>query len=252
MYKCDICGRELKKKISLYGYCLCSKHMHQLLKYGKFLDNIQRTNSDLNDYTINYDTNTVTFNLYNQKNVKNGEFIIDFDDIEKVKYHKWRISHDHVVTGLPSKGTQKDLSWIIIGITREQIDSGYVVDHTNCNAFDNRKCNLRICTQGQNVLNKSYMKRNTSNFIGVRYDKYHDRYDSEIRLQEKRCHLGYEKELKNAVYKRYYAEKLLFKEFANKEEQVRKYEYTLDLPQAKKQELRTIVEEKLKSKGLWQ
>ena len=52
--------------------------------------------------------------------------------------------------------------------------------------------------------------------------------------------------------KRYYAEKLLFKEFANKEEQVRKYEYTLDLPQAKKQELRTIVEEKLKSKGLWQ
>ena len=62
MYKCDICGRELKKKISLYGYCLCSKHMHQLLKYGKFLDNIQRTDSDLTDYTINYDTNTVTFN----------------------------------------------------------------------------------------------------------------------------------------------------------------------------------------------
>ena len=252
MLKCDVCGRELKKKISLYGYCLCSKHMHQLLKYGKFLDNIQRTTSDLNDYKINYDTNTVIFNVYNQKNVKNGEFIVDLDDIEKVKYHKWRLSHGHVVTGLPSKKTLKDLSWFIVDITREQINDGYVVDHINGNAFDNRKCNLRICTQVQNTLNKSYMKRNTLNFIGVSYSKEHDRYDPEIRCSWKRCHLGYSKELKEAVYKRYYAEKLVFKEFANKEEQARKYEYTLDLPQAKKQELRTIVEEKLKSKGLWQ
>ena len=137
-------------------------------------------------------------------------------------------------------------------ITREQIDNGYVVDHINCNAFDNRKCNLRICTQGENTLNKSYMKRNSSNYIGVRYDKYHDRYDSEIRLQEKRCHLGYEKELKNAVYKRYYAEKLLFKEFANKEEQEKKYSFISDLPQYEKIKLQGIVEDKLKSKGLWQ
>lgn len=252
MFKCDVCGRELKKKISLYGYCLCSKHMHQLLKYGKFLDNIQRTNSDLNDYKINYDTNTVIFNVYNQKNVKNGEFIIDIDDIEKVKYHKWRLSHSHVVTGLPSKGTQKDLSWFIVGITKHQIECGYVVDHVNGNAFDNRRCNLRICKQSKNVLNKSFMSTNTSGYIGVRYDSAHDRYDPEIRCNNKRCHLGYVKSLQEAVYKRYYAEKLLFKEFANREEQQKKYEYTLDLPQSKKQELRIIVEEKLKSKGLWQ
>ena len=82
-YKCDVCGRKLKKKISMYGYTLCSKHMHQIFKYGKFLDNIQRTNADLNDYVIKGDV--AIFNLYNQKNVKNGEFIIDAEDIEKVK-----------------------------------------------------------------------------------------------------------------------------------------------------------------------
>ena len=50
MFKCEICGREIFKKNRLGGYTLCSKHMHQLLKYGKFLDNIQRTSKDLNDF----------------------------------------------------------------------------------------------------------------------------------------------------------------------------------------------------------
>ena len=41
--------------------------MHQLLKHGKFLDNIQRTNNDLNDYVISEDGKVVIFNLYNQR-----------------------------------------------------------------------------------------------------------------------------------------------------------------------------------------
>ena len=67
MYYCDVCNRKVSNKIIRQGHILCSKHMHQLHKYGKFLDNIQRTNNDLNDYTIDYKNNTVTFNLYNQK-----------------------------------------------------------------------------------------------------------------------------------------------------------------------------------------
>ena len=80
MYKCEICGRKTLKKIQLGGYILCSKHMHQLHKYGKFLDNIPRTNNDLNDYIIDKKNNITTFSLYNQKNIKNGEFIIDLED----------------------------------------------------------------------------------------------------------------------------------------------------------------------------
>ena len=107
MYNCEICGREIFKKNRIGGYTVCSKHMHQYYKYGKFLDNNPRTNNDKNDYKI--DGDIAIFNLYNQKNEKISEFIIDKEDIEKVKYHKWRISHKHVITGLPSKGTQKDL-----------------------------------------------------------------------------------------------------------------------------------------------
>ena len=49
MYYCEICGREMFKKHSLQGFkCLCSKHMHQLHKFGKFLDSNPRTQKDLN------------------------------------------------------------------------------------------------------------------------------------------------------------------------------------------------------------
>ena len=247
MYECEICGRKVNKKIRMCGYTLCYKHMHQLHKYGKFLDNIPRTNSDLNDYVVS--DGVAYFNLYNQKNEKIATFIIDVCDIQKVKYHKWRLSHGHVVTGLPSKGQQRDLSHVVLDI---QKDDSVVVDHINGDTLDNTRCNLRICSQGENVLNKRFMSNNTSGFIGVSYKKDRDRYDPEIRFGYTRCHLGMTKTIEEAVYKRYIAEQLLFGEYANYEEQKRKFEFTKNLPQELKDTLYNVVIEKLKNKNLWQ
>ena len=247
MYECEICGRKVNKKIRMGGYTLCYKHMHQLHKYGKFLDNIPRTNSDLNDYVVS--DGIAYFNLYNQKNEKIATFIIDVCDIQKVKYHKWRLSHGHVVTGLPSKGQQRDLSHIVLDIPK---DDYVVVDHINGDPLDNTRGNLRICSQGENVLNKRFMSNNTSGFIGVSYKKDRDRYDPEIRFGYTRCHLGMTKTIEEAVYKRYIAEQLLFGEYANCEEQKRKFEFTKNLPQELKDTLYNVVIEKLKNKNLWQ
>ena len=247
MYECEICGRKVNKKIRMGGYTLCYKHMHQLHKYGKFLDNIPRTNSDLNDYVVS--DGVAYFNIYNQKNEKIATFIIDVCDIQKVKYHKWRLSHGHVVTGLPSKGQQRDLSYVVLDI---QKDDSVVVDHINGDPLDNTRDNLRICSQGENVLNKRFMSNNTSGFIGVSYKKDRDRYDPEIRFGYTRCHLGMTKTIEEAVYKRYIAEQLLFGEYANCEEQKRKFEFTKNLPQELKDTLYNVVIEKLKNKNLWQ
>lgn len=247
MYECEICGRKVNKKIRMGGHTLCYKHMHQLHKYGKFLDNIPRTNSDLNDYVVS--DGVAYFNLYNQKNEKIATFIIDVCDIQKVKYHKWRLSHGHVVTGLPSKGQQRDLSHVVLDI---QKDDSVVVDHINGDPLDNTRDNLRICSQGENVLNKRFMSNNASGFIGVSYKKDRDRYDPEIRFEYTRCHLGMTKTIEEAVYKRYIAEQLLFGEYANCEEQKRKFEFTKNLPQELKDTLYNVVIEKLKNKNLWQ
>ena len=247
MYECEICGRKVNKKIRMGGHTLCYKHMHQLHKYGKFLDNIPRTNSDLNDYVVS--DGVAYFNIYNQKNEKIATFIIDVCDIQKVKYHKWRLSHGHVVTGLPSKGQQRDLSHVVLDI---QKDDSVVVDHINGDPLDNTRGNLRICSQGENVLNKRFMSNNTTGFIGVSYKKDRDRYDPEIRFGYTRCHLGMTKTIEEAVYKRYIAEQLLFGEYANCEEQKRKFEFTKNLPQELKDTLYNVVVEKLKNKNLWQ
>lgn len=251
-YTCEVCGRKSSKKIKYGGYTLCSKHMHQLYTHGKFLDNCPRTQNDLNDYrTIGDITYGGLYDGVTSEQI--DEFIIDTEDLPKVKYHKWRFSHSHIVTGLPAKGTQRELSWTILGIdNRDEKYKNMVIDHINGDPKDNRKSNLRICKQAQNVINKSFMSNNTSGFIGVTYCKGKDRWDPEIRLNNKRCHLGYTKSKEEAVYKRYYAEELLFKDFANYEEHLKKYNFIKNLSQEKQQELQQVVEEKLKSKNLWQ
>lgn len=250
MYYCDICGRGVNKKIRMGGYTLCSKHMHQLHSHGKFLDNCPRTQKDLNEYTIK---GKITIGgLYDGiTSEKIDEFIIDTEDLPKVKYHKWRFSHSHIVTGLPAQKTQRELSWVILGLDN-RVEKNIVVDYINCDPRDNRKCNLRICQQKDNVLNKSFMSNNSSGFIGVSYRKDSERYDPEIRLNGQRCHLGYTKTLQEAVYKRWYAKQLLFKNFSNNENNIKEIEFTNSLSSEQKKELEKIVIKKLKAKNLWQ
>lgn len=252
MYKCDICGRESFKKISMRGYTLCSKHMHQLYNHGYFLDSCPRTQNDLNEYHINGEETMI--DLYDGvTSEKIDEFIIDTEDLSLVQYHKWRFSHNHIVTGLPVKKTQRELSWVILRLdNRDENNKNIVVDHIDGNPKNNKKSNLRICEQKQNVLNKKFMSNNTSGFIGVSYRSDRNRWDPEIRLNGIRCHLGYTKTLEEAVYKRMLAEKKLFNTFDNDTEYNKKYEYTKNLSEERKQELQNIVKEKLTAKGLWQ
>lgn len=213
MICCDICNRVIKKKLHINGYCVCMKHYHQFKNHGKFLDSNPRTNNDLNDYRI--DGNVVYFNLYNTKSVKVAEFLIDLEDIERIKYHKWRVdTNNRVITGNCTESKpRKELSWVILNFN----DSSKVIDHINGNTLDNRKCNLRVCTQAENVCNKSFMSNNTSGFIGVSYSSSRKRWCPEIRKDFVRYHLGRYRTLEEAVYVRYIAEQLMFGEYRHRE-----------------------------------
>lgn len=247
MFKCDICGRKINKKNRAYGYILCSKHMHQYLKYGKFLDTIQRTNKDLNEYR-RLDKNVIEMDVYYQNNTYCDSFIFDKDDLEKIKYHKWRKdSNNHIVTGNCTQNKpRQELTHIIMNIPKGK---NVVVDHINGNPLDNRKKNLRICSQSENMCNKSFMSNNRTGFIGIYFDKSKKCYCAEIKRGMK-CYLGGFSLIEEAIYCRYIAELQIFKDFRNTNNDKKIMEQIDKISQKRKKELYDKTIEKIKKKNL--
>lgn len=59
-------------------------------------------------------------------------------------------------------------------------NKGLVVDHLNGDTLDNRKCNLRNCTHGENLKNQKISIKNTSGYKGVSWNKNHKSYEAKI------------------------------------------------------------------------
>ena len=204
--KCDICGRDLYNRqiCRASGKTLCAKHYQQIIKFGHPLDTNQRTVKDLNEFEINGD-GTASIFLYNSKSEVIGSFLIDEEDLNRVITHKWRLWNDRVFTGVKKPVS---IHHFILGVK-----SNIVIDHINSNPLDNRKCNLRECTHQLNRLNNIIPSNNTSGFAGVRWSDNRKKWEVEIRANNKRSHLGRYSLQEDAVYARYIAEVLLYKEF---------------------------------------
>jgi hypothetical protein len=78
---------------------------------------------------------------------------------------------------------------------------GRVVDHWNNNSLDNRRGNLRACTNAQNVRNQRPQKKKTSSrFKGVYLDKSRGKWQAYINVGGSRTRLGrFESEIEAAM-----------------------------------------------------
>ena len=73
------------------------------------------------------------------------------------------------------------------------------VDHINGNPLDNRKSNLRICTNAENQRNRGVNKNNTSGYKGVCWAKQNKKWKARIKHNGKLIHLGYYKDKEEAA-----------------------------------------------------
>jgi hypothetical protein len=88
------------------------------------------------------------------------------------------------------------------------------IDHINGDRADNRFCNLREATSAQNNANACMYANNKSGFKGVSWHKTSRKWVAIIRLNGKRCNLGYYDTRERAFIAYIFAAWRLFGDFA--------------------------------------
>ena len=171
---------------------------------------------------IRIDGDVAYIDLYDMSGNVIATALIDAEDVPKVRYSKWRLSHGYVVS--QRKDNSDDyLHRIVLAVDD-------FVDHINHNPLDNRKSNLRVVTKSQNQMN--------SNYKGVTKTP-NGKYYAHIKLHGKMLKLGVYIDEAEALYARWYAETLVFKEYQyyNKEKPV--------ILKSRESEIKTYVEQKV-------
>ena len=240
--KCNQCGKSIpatnQHSINYHGISMivCGKHYSQYIKFGKFLDESQKTCFDSNEYEITKEGTWIY--CFNRNNEPSGKFLIDTEDLEKVLTKKWRFWKGQYFTG--NYQPIQIHTWLL------SPPENMVVDHINGNRADNRKSNLRIVPQSKNLINKAILSNNKSGVAGVCWDKQRNKWISEIRMDGIKCYLGRYEKIEDAVYVRYTAELILFKEFRSTRNDNKILEYANNCKRQK--ELKNYVEKRLQEK----
>lgn len=95
--------------------------------------------------------------------------LISKEDFTMISNYKWLLGKDgYAVTyqSIDKKENFGRTGWKMHSMIKRPF-KGYVVDHINRNKLDNRRDNLRICTQKQNNYNKSKPSNSKYKYKGV-------------------------------------------------------------------------------------
>ena len=197
-YKCSYCGSIHRVSRLNGGDRYCLKHYLQMRNHGEINDCKKRKWK--NSIEI---VNNVTHIVTSAK----IKIVIDDEDLEQLKKHSWCISKTGYAVANINGRTTKMHRYLM------KAQNGYVVDHINGNPLDNRKCNLRVCTQKQNSQNLGLSKNNTSGYPGVN-KKTNGKYRSRITVDRKEICLGTFNTIEEAIKARKEAELKYFGDFA--------------------------------------
>ena len=123
-----------------------------------------------------------------------GRFaLIDDDDFDKVvAYRSWHAVESRGTFYARTNVHCKDGHWTLLPMHRliMGVSGNLQVDHKNGDGLDNRKENLRVCTQGENAKNRRRSSLSTSPFKGVSFRKRERRWVARVNSNGKRLWLG--------------------------------------------------------------
>lgn len=114
----------------------------------------------------------------NGKSGVNKFALVDDEDYEKVNEYDWRLKENGYIS--INSSTSIYLHRFIMNVKK-----GDYVDHINHNKLDNRRNNLRICTNKQNNWNKNYNRT-----VGVSKTSNGKKWRAYITINHKQKWLG--------------------------------------------------------------
>lgn len=124
------------------------------------------------------------------KLTQNKYALVDNEDYGFLNKFSWRYnsSEGYARTNFAVNiGKRKD-----VGMHRLVINpfTEYQIDHINGNKLDNRKQNLRVCTQKENIFNRKPLHNKSSKYKGVGFYKRTKQWQARITINGKLIHLG--------------------------------------------------------------
>ena len=164
--------------------------------------------------TLLLEANMKKINISTKK-YPNTFTMVDDEDFEYLNQWKWLCSNNLYVIKVFYNRKEQKKTFKLMHREIMKIPKGMYTDHINHDTLDNRKCNLRICTNQENSFNSKLNKNNTSGYKGVSWEERRKKWRASINKNQKQIHSRYfDNELKAAKQYDIWA-KELFKQFAN-------------------------------------
>ena len=192
---CSVAGCDKERYVKTST--LCKKHYLYNWRHGE----VKRTRFEPNE--IEFCSDYALVHLYNRSGKVVAKAIIDLEDVDKVCGYRWMFS----TTGYVVNAKAGKIHNVIMGVRARH-------DHKNNQPLDNRKENLRPCTNQENAFNSLIHKDSTSGVKGVSWNKQYGKYMAYICCSNKREKLGFFTDVIEAAIAYNNAAIRLFGEFA--------------------------------------
>ena len=178
--------------VSKKGFC--NKHYLQMHRHGRIFE---RTVYDPNEFTFGNDICYIQ--LYDQKGNKTERAIIDIADYPRVKSHKWHLFLAGGKENSEIRYVRSRIKGKLYYLHQFLMRTRNGTDHKDGDTLNNRRKNLRPCTQGQNICNQKRRKDNTSGYKGVDFHKGIQKWHSRVHYRGREFIAGYFTTLKEAA-----------------------------------------------------
>jgi len=170
--KVDWCNEEVAKT------GLCNRHYLQMRRHGRILP-ISRNNQAPQEFEFSGEDCLI--HLYGRSGSRVATAVIDAEDYDLVKDFRFNYQGERYVR-VCGRCRFNFLHQLILG--RQW------VDHIKGDSLNNRRSNLRSCTNQQNQFNQKPQKGRTSKYKGVVKRKNRAKYQARIWLNGKGISLG--------------------------------------------------------------